>query len=320
MPCLYEFTKPNRALYRIGTRLKNALTFDVEDWYQSTFDKTARVRDIVIEQTSRVLAILADTGVQATFFILGLVAEAFPGLVKEIHRLGHEIGTHGYSHELVFLQTPSAFAADLDRSIKLLEDLIGCRVFGYRAPDFSITSRSLWALDILEQSGIIYDSSIFPIWNRRYGIAGYKRHFHCIRGDASSRLIEFPLSTVRILGINLPMCGGGYFRLLPYPIIRSAVNRINSEDIPAMIYMHPYEFDPHDLASPLNGQAFENPRIECRSTLPHGDRSKKEGASAPSKVLRITQNLNRAKSEIKLRNLLKDFTFSPAAEVLQIDR
>ncbi|MHC4605187.1 MAG: polysaccharide deacetylase family protein, partial [Planctomycetota bacterium] len=185
--------------------MKNALTFDVEDWYQSTFDKTIRVRAIVIEQTSRVLAVLADEGVKATFFILGLVAEAFPDLVKNICRLGHEIGTHGYSHELVFLQTPSAFAADLDRSIKLLEDLTGCKVFGYRAPDFSITSRSLWALDILEQSGILYDSSIFPIRNRRYGIAGYKRHFHYIRGNASGSLIEFPLSTVRILGINLPM-------------------------------------------------------------------------------------------------------------------
>jgi len=269
----------------------------VEDWYQSTVDRTARVRDVVIDQTSRVLAILADAGVQATFFILGLVAEAFPGLVKKIHWLGHEIGTHGYSHELVFLQTPSDFAADLNRSMKLLEDLTGCKVFGYRAPDFSITSRSLWALDILEQSGISYDSSIFPIWNRRYGIAGYKRHFHYIRGDAGGSLIEFPLSTVRVLGINLPMCGGGYFRLLPYSIIRSALTRINSEKAPAMIYMHPYEFDSQDLASPLSGDESLSP-----------------------KILRITQNFNRARSEIKLRNLLKDFTFSPAAEVLHIDR
>ena len=270
----------------------------MEDWYQSTFDKTAlQVRDIVIEQTSRVLAILADASIQATFFILGLVAEAFPNLVKRIHRLGHEIATHGYAHELVFMQTSSAFAADLDRSIKLLEDLTGCKIFGYRAPDFSITSRSLWALDILEQSGIIYDSSIFPIWNRRYGIVSYKRHFHYIGDGAGSSLIEFPLSTVRILGINLPMCGGGYFRLLPYPIIRSAMTRINRENAPAMIYMHPYEFDSHDLVSPIS-----------------------KGKNLSSKILRITQNFNRAKSEMKLRSLLKDFTFSPAAEVLHIDR
>jgi polysaccharide deacetylase family protein (PEP-CTERM system associated) len=271
----------------------------VEDWYQSTVDRTAPVRDVVIEQTSRVLAILADADIRATFFILGLVAEAFPDLVKEIHQFGHEIGTHGYSHELVFLQTPSAFAADLDRSVKLLEDLTGCKVFGYRAPDFSITSRSIWALDVLEQSGIVYDSSIFPIWNRRYGIVGYKRHFHYIRGDESGGLIEFPLSTVRLLGISLPICGGGYFRLLPYPIIRSAVARINSENAPAMIYMHPYEFDSQDLASPVTVSKVENLSL---------------------KALRVTQNFNRAKSEMKLRNLLRDFTFSPAAEVLGIDR
>lgn len=279
------------------TRLKNALTFDVEDWYQSTFDKTARVRDIVVEQTSRVLAILSDMDVRATFFILGLVAKAFPRLVKEIHQFGHEIGTHGYSHELVFLQTPSAFAADLDRSVKLLEDTTGCKVLGYRAPDFSIISASLWALDILEQSGIIYDSSIFPIWNRRYGIVGCKRHFHYIRGNESGGLIEFPLSTVRVLGINLPMCGGGYFRLLPYPTIRSAVTKISNENTPVMIYMHPYEFDSQDLASPLS-----------------------ESETLSLRFLRITQNINRAKSGTKLRNLLRDFAFSPAAEVLEIER
>lgn len=273
--------------------MNNALTFDVEDWYQSVVDKTAQVRDIVIQQTSKVLSILADEDTQGTFFILGLVAEAFPSLVKEIHRLGHEIGTHGYSHELVFLQTPSTFAADLDRSVKLLEDLTGCRVLGYRAPDFSITNRSLWALDVLEQAGILYDSSIFPIKSRRYGIADCKRHFHYIRGG----LIEFPLSTVRILGFNLAVGGGGYFRLLPYSIIRSAVKRINDENAPAMIYMHPYEFDSQDLKGTL---------------------SKDEGLS--SRILRITQNYNRVKSEMKLRNLLRDFTFSSAAEVLQIDR
>lgn len=273
--------------------MTNALTFDVEDWYQSTFDKTARMRDVVIKQTSKVLAILSDTGTHGTFFILGLVAEAFPDLVKEIHRLGHEIATHGYSHELVFLQTPSDFAADLGRSIKLLEDLTGCRIYGYRAPDFSITSDSLWALDVLERAGIVYDSSIFPIKGRRYGIAGFRRHFHNIRGG----LIEFPLSTVRIFGSNLPVGGGGYFRLLPYSIIKAAVKRINGENAPAMIYMHPYEFDSQDLKSPLS-----------------------ENEGLRSRILRITQNYNRVKSEVKLRNLLRDFTFSSAAEVLQIDR
>ena len=277
--------------------MENALTFDVEDWYQSTVDKTARIRNIVIEQTSKVLAILADVNVRASFFVLGLVAEAFPELVKRIHRLGHEIGTHGYSHELAFLQTPSDFAADLNRSVKLLEDITGSSVLGYRAPDFSITNCSLWTLDILEESGIRYDSSVFPIWNRRYGIADHGRHFHYVRGDENGGLIEFPLSTIRILGVNLPMCGGGYFRLMPYPVIKSAMTRLSKEGKPAMIYMHPYEFDSQDLASPF---------------------SKSESLSL--KFLRITQNVNRTKSEMKLRNLLKDFAFLPASEVLKIDR
>ena len=276
-------------------KLKNALTFDVEDWYQSTVDRTARVGDVVVKQTFKVLAILEELGVRATFFILGLVAEAFPELIKDIHKIGHEIGTHGYAHELIFTQTPSAFAADLDRSIKLLEDLTGNKVIGYRAPDFSITNNSFWALDVLEEHGILYDSSIFPVWNRRYGIPNYKRYFHHVRDDEG--LIEFPLSTIRMLGVNLPMCGGGYFRLMPYPVIRYAIERLNSESEPAMIYMHPYEFDPQNLASPL---------------------SKNEGLSL--KILRITQNINRSKSEMKLRNLLEDFTFSTAAEVLGIGR
>jgi len=264
----------------------------VEDWYQSTFDRSAQVRDIVVRQTSVVLDILEETGVRATFFILGFIAEAFPSIVKEIYQLGHEIGTHGYAHELVFLQAPSVFAEDLKRSVSLLEDITGCKVKGYRAPDFSITERSLWALDILEQSGILYDSSIFPIWNRRYGVPNCNRYVHHIRG----RLIEFPLSTVRMFGINLPMCGGGYFRLLPYAVIRPAIKRINDDGVPAMVYMHPYEFDPLDLASPL----FEDESLSV-------------------KFLRITQNINREKSVIKLRNLLKDFSFVPAMEVLNID-
>jgi polysaccharide deacetylase family protein (PEP-CTERM system associated) len=288
--------------------MKNALTFDVEDWYQSTYNKNAQVRSIVIEQTSKVLGILSDAGIHATFFVQGVIAEAFPQIVKEIFKLGHEVGTHGYAHELVFEQTQSAFAEDLDKSIKLLEDLIGIKVIGYRAPDFSITERSLWALDILEQAGILYDSSIFPIKNKRYGIPDAERHFHYVdenlsppfekggRGDFI-RLIEFPLSTVRLLGKNLPVSGGGYFRLLPYKIIKSALKRINAEEMPVVVYMHPYEFDPYDISS-IRGIS----------------------KSLSDSLFRIMQNMNRKKSETKLRNLLKDFAFFPVAEVLNLDR
>jgi polysaccharide deacetylase family protein (PEP-CTERM system associated) len=273
--------------------MKNALTFDVEDWLQSTYIKSAKVRDIVIKQTSKVLEILNDAEIHATFFIQGLIAEAFPQIVQEIDGLGHEIGTHGYAHEFVFQQTPYDFEKDLKRSIKILEDIIGKKVIGYRAPDFSIIERSLWALDILEQEGILYDSSIFPIKNRRYGIPNFRRSPHQISG---SSIIEFPLSTLKIFGANLPVCGGGYFRLLPYTIIKYALKRINTEGIPVIIYMHPYEFDSDDLAQLLKKK------------------------SAKDKAFKFMQNLNRDKSESKLYNLIRDFDFCPVMEVLNLDR
>lgn len=275
--------------------MKNALTFDVEDWYQSTFNKSASIREIVIEQTSKVLDILSQANVHSTFFIQGLVAEAFPQVVREIHTNGHEIGTHGYSHEFVFNQTPSAFEEDLKKSIELLENITGNKIIGYRAPDFSITYRSLWALDILEKSGIIYDSSIFPIKNSRYGIPNFRRSFHYVKYNGG--LIEFPLSTVRIFGVNFPASGGGYFRLLPYTIIKSAISKINAEGMPVIVYMHPYEFDPYDLTKPLA-----------------------ENEDLSTKLFKFKQNMNRSKSETKLKCLLRDFTFTTVAEVLNIDK
>jgi len=274
--------------------MKNALTFDVEDWLQSTYVKSAKVRDIVIRQTSKVLDILNNARTFATFFVQGLIAEAFPQVVKDIDSLGHEIGTHGYSHEFIFKQTPQAFRDDLKKSIKILEDITGKKVIGYRAPDFSIIKDSLWALDILEQEGILYDSSIFPIKNRRYGIPDFERMPHKI---TNSGLIEFPLSTLRIMGKNLPVSGGGYFRLLPYKMIKFALKKINAEGIPAIVYMHPYEFDSEDLKKPL--KAIEN---------------------FDDRLFRFMQNLNRDKSEDKLNRLIRDFEFCPVREVLGIDR
>mgnify|MGYP000533674282 CR=1 FL=1 len=274
--------------------MKNALTFDVEDWLQSTYVKSAKVRDIVIRQTSKVLDILNNAGTLATFFVQGLIAEAFPQVVKDIDNLGHEIGTHGYSHEFIFKQTPQAFRDDLKKSMRILEDITGKKVIGYRAPDFSIIKDSLWALDILEQEGILYDSSIFPIKNRRYGIPDFKRMPHKI---TNSGLIEFPLSTLRIMGKNLPVSGGGYFRLLPYKMIKFALKKINAEGIPTIVYMHTYEFDSEDLKKPLKAIEDFNDRL-----------------------FRFIQNLNRDKSENKLNHLIRDFEFCPVMEVLSIDR
>jgi polysaccharide deacetylase family protein (PEP-CTERM system associated) len=323
----------------------NALTFDLEDWYQSTVDINAQIRDVILRQTVKVLEILADAKAYATFFALGLVAEKFPDLITRIAKEGHEIATHGYKHQLIFTQTPSEFASDLKHSIALLEDITGRRVIGHRAPDFSITEKSLWALDILQEQGILYDSSIFPIKHRRYGINRCQRGIHYItkggqegkrarwqgeearwqdgkmrRQDGkmarwqngnsllaplppchspfaplpSSALIEFPLSTISLLGINFPVCGGGYLRLMPYIATREAIKKLASEGMPAMIYMHPYEFDAQDLSTLIDNS--ETLRL---------------------KFLRFNQNLNRDKSEMKLRKLLNDFKFAPIKDVLR---
>ncbi|HIE28232.1 TPA: DUF3473 domain-containing protein [Candidatus Poribacteria bacterium] len=296
----------------------NALTFDVEDWYQSTVDINAPIRDVVLKQTEKVLEILSEAKVHATFFVLGLVAEKFSHLIERTAAEGHEIATHGYKHQLIFTQTPSEFASDLKRSIVLLEDITGRRVIGHRAPDFSITEKSLWALDILCEQGIIYDSSIFPIKHRRYGINHCRRGIHYITSPAPetrllvgkgferenprfslqngflNTLIEFPLSTISLFGVNFPVCGGGYLRLMPYIATRAAIKKLSSEGMPTMIYMHPYEFDSQDLPTPI-GNA-KNLRL---------------------KFLRFNQNLNRNRSEMKLRKLLNDFKFVPIKDVLR---
>jgi polysaccharide deacetylase family protein (PEP-CTERM system associated) len=273
----------------------NALTFDLEDWYQSTVDINAPIRDVVLRQTAKVLEILAEAKVHATFFVLGLVAEKFPDLIAYIAKAGHEIATHGYKHQLIFTQTPSEFETDLKHSVALLEDITGHQVIGHRAPDFSITEKSLWALNVLREQGILYDSSIFPIKHRRYGINRFQRAIHYVNRliNDKNALIEFPLSTISLFGINFPVCGGGYLRLMPYIVTRQAIKKLASEGMPAMVYMHPYEFDEQDLSTPINNP--ETLRL---------------------KFLRFNQNLNRGKSATKLRRLLNDFKFSSIREVL----
>ena len=293
--------------FRYSNPKSNALTFDVEDWLQSTVDRTAPIRDIVVEQVEKILSILEDNGTKATFFVLGLVADKFPRLIQKIASLGHEIATHGYGHEPVSTQTPSGFAQDLEKSIKVLEDLTGTPILGYRAPYFSISRNLSWAFDILCQHGIHYDSSVFLIGNNRYRIR-YKDHIHEIQTNygtvrCASRgkkiqpkatLVEFPPSTVRLGKISLPTGGGAYFRFLPYSIIRWAMHRSVAKNPPAMVYMHSYEF----LAKPID-PVLQYPNNSIRL-----------------KFLRFSQNLNRSKSELKLRNLLRDFKFAPVKEVL----
>jgi polysaccharide deacetylase family protein (PEP-CTERM system associated) len=291
----------------------NAMTIDVEDYYQvSAFERVvARERwpeyeSRVAANTDRLLGILSDAGVKATFFVLGCVAERDPSIVRRIAGAGHEIASHGYGHRLVYDQTPQQFRDDVRRAKAELESAAGAEVLGYRAPSFSITERSLWALDILIEEGLVYDASIFPIHHDRYGIPGAPRHpfwvgegvgkggpsFAAAHAGAGARadrprLLEVPGSTIRLGGSNLPVGGGGYFRLLPYWWTRFGIRRLNdNEGRAAVFYLHPWEVDP------------EQPRLQA------------------SRLSRFRHYRNLAKTEGRLRRLLADFRFGPIADTV----
>lgn len=192
------------------------LTVDVEDWPQSTLDHALPISHRVVASTHALLELLDDAGVRATFFVLGKVAEAYPTLARDIVAAGHEVGTHGYSHESVEAMPVGTFREELHRSVELLRQQTGHPVLGHRAADFSISSQSLHLLEYLGEEGLMYDSSIFPVRHPRYGVPGAWRMPHRV-GCASGRtLIEFPLATYHVANMALPAAGGGYFRLFPF--------------------------------------------------------------------------------------------------------
>ena len=278
-----------------GRRVVNAMTVDVEDYFHvSVFDGLVprhswdRMESRVCANTERLLQIFADEEVSATFFVLGWVAERYPSLVRDIAAQGHEIASHGYGHRLVYDLTPDAFRADIRRSKEILESAIARPVLGYRAPSYSLTPRSLWAIDILIEEGFRYDASIFPIHHDRYGIPVSPRHPYVLQRE--HRLVEAPGSTVRWGPFNLPIAGGGYFRILPYAWTRWGINRLNAvERAPAIFYLHPWEIDP------------EQPRL-----------------AAPA-LGRFRHYYNLKKTEGRLRALLTEFKFSTMSDVLGCD-
>jgi polysaccharide deacetylase family protein (PEP-CTERM system associated) len=271
----------------------NAMTVDVEDYFHvSVFDgvvprsRWAQLESRVNANTERLLEMFESTGVQATFFILGWVAERCPHLVHRIAALGHEVASHGYGHRLVYDQTPAEFREDVHRSKSVLEAMAGAPVRGYRAPSYSVTPRSLWALDVLIEEGFRYDASIFPVHHDRYGIPVSARHMYRIERDGGT-LWEAPASTVRCGRMNLPIAGGGYFRILPYAWTRWGIGRLNRvERRPAIFYLHPWEIDPNQ------------PRLEA------------------SFLSRFRHYRNLDKTESRLRSLLHDFRFGPMFSVL----
>lgn len=229
----------------------NALTIDVEDYFNVSgfesrikFEDWSKFESRVEANTEKLLSILSEFDVKATFFVLGWIAEKYPKLVRQIQVEGHEIASHSYAHRLIYRQTEKEFREDLRRSKGLLEEITGERVIGYRAPSYSIVKDSLWALDILMEEGFLYDSSIFPIRRDRYGIPDGNRFSYMIHGKNGGSILEIPLSTVVILNSNIPVAGGGYMRLFPYRFVRWGLKRINEkEKEPAVIYFHPWEID-----------------------------------------------------------------------------
>jgi polysaccharide deacetylase family protein (PEP-CTERM system associated) len=271
------------------------MTVDVEDYFQvSAFEDRVprsewdRFESRVCRNTERLLSIFAEHHVLATFFVLGWVAERFPGLVRTIAGAGHEVASHGYAHRLVYEMTPSQFLDDLRRAKAAIEDACGRPVQGYRAPSYSITRQSLWALDILAAEGYLYDASVFPIHHDRYGIPDWPRSVSRIPRPGGL-LWELPGSTVRWAGMNLPIGGGGYFRWLPYAWTRTGIRYLNArEGQPVTFYVHPWEIDP------------DQPRLDGRFLS----------------KLRHYRNLR--KTETRLRRLVSEFRFGAVSEVLAL--
>ncbi len=273
----------------------NAITIDVEDYYQvSAFesvvpsDSWGSYESRVEKNTYLLLDLLEETQAYATFFVLGWVAQRHPKLVKAIHQRGHEVSSHGYSHQRVYTQTPDKFREETRLSKKILEDIIGKAVNGYRAASYSITGESLWAIDILIEEGFLYDSSIFPVVHDRYGIPNAERFSHVIERQSGS-IREFPLSTLRFCGVNLPVGGGGYLRLFPYSLTKWAIKHLNlKEQQPAIVYLHPWEVDP------------KQPRING------------------SRLSKFRHYVNLGKTEQTLRSLLSDFKFAPMSDLAAV--
>lgn len=230
--------------------MQNALSVDVEDWFQvGAFETVIDRKDWdslecrVERNTDAVMALFEEAGVKATFFTLGWVAERYPALIRRIVDAGHEIGSHGYGHDRVFTFTPEQFAADLVRSRKLIEDAVGVKVTGYRAPSFSIDQRTPWAHEILAEQGYTYSSSVAPVKHDHYGWAEAPRF--AFRPVANSDFLEIPVTTAELGSKRLAAGGGGFFRLLPYAFSRWAIRQVNERDNrPAVIYFHPWEIDP----------------------------------------------------------------------------
>lgn len=272
----------------------NAMSVDVEDYFHVAALSSAidRAQWNAMEyraeaNVQRLLDLFASKQIRATFFILGWVARRSPQLARQIHAAGHEVASHGMSHQLIYSQTQEVFTSETRESKALLEDQIGAPVLGYRAATYSITGKSLWALDVLAEAGFQYDSSIFPIHHDLYGIPDAAREPSRIKTPAGASIVEFPMSTVDMFGVRVPVSGGGYFRLLPYWLTRAGLRKLNHQQHRSFVfYLHPWEIDP------------QQPRVRV------GLRSR----------LRHYTNLDQ--TEMRLSALIDEFRFASLHDVL----
>jgi len=275
--------------------ITNAFTVDVEDYYQveafSGHIQRNRWDDYashVERNTDELLLLMDNKKVKGTFFTLGCVAEKHPSIVRKIVDQGHEIASHGYSHKLIYKQSHEEFKNETVKSKAILEDIAQTKVRGYRAATYSITQKSLWALDILVDAGFIYDSSIFPIRHDRYGIPDLNPLPHALETPRGQSIVEFPITTLKTRLINLPIAGGGYFRLFPYAFSRWALSKVNQQKNEFVFYIHPWEIDQ------------SQPVIEGINL-----------------VTRFRHYNNIKKCKHRLRNLFTDFEFDTLAAVLE---
>jgi len=260
-PCPYDILcvvrSRGRGAETVQTELESAdvpniLSVDVEEYFHPTevqgatpFEHWASLPSRVERQTVQLLEVLERHDVRGTFFVLGWIAERHAALIRRIAAAGHELGCHSYAHRLVYELTPVEFGQDTRRAVKAIEDAAGVTPRIYRAPSFSITSQSYWALEILVECGFTHDSSIYPIQHDRYGIPGFGRHAQTL-STAAGPIMEVPAATVRLPGNRIaPVAGGGYLRLLPYRYTAAGIRRINQDErMPACVYLHPWEMDP----------------------------------------------------------------------------
>jgi len=278
----------------MNKEITNALSVDVEDYFQvSAFannispDEWGTCESRVQANTRKILDLFDQYNYKATFFVLGWVAQRYPDIVTDIYNRGHEVACHGYSHQLIYNQTPEVFKEETVKAKRILEDIIQDAVYGYRAASYSITRESMWALDILADAGFTYDSSIYPVHHDRYGIPGAESKPHILTTPSGLKLVEFPISTKKYFGYSLPVGGGGYFRLYPYGFTKMSLRSINkNQSRPFVFYLHPWEVDP------------DQPKITTNW------------------LSRFRHYNNLGKCEQRLRMLLNDFKFSTVKEVL----